>query len=251
MAEKKGISLENTVSESCRLYADPDLFGEVLRNLLANAVKFCRKGHQINLFCLEEQPTTLVVEDNGVGISKKNQAKIFRLDEKISTVGTAGEHGTGFGLPFSSELMQAHGGSLTVVSEEGKGSSFFARLPEVIPHVLVLDDDIVFRKVLFHQLKLEQVAISEAENGTDALRLVAKHLFHLIIADIQMPGMDGFEFLKELRSRPETRSIPTILVTGDDTIVTREKAFQLGADDFITKPFDYADFLPRVRRFLG
>lgn len=251
MATKKGIRLENAIASQCRIYADPDLFGEVLRNLLSNAVKFSRPGGQIRLFCLEESPTTLAVSDNGVGITKKRQAKLFSLEEKTSTVGTAGEHGTGFGLPFSLDLMKAHGGNLTVASKEGEGSTFFAYLPDIIPQVLVVDDDAEFRQLLRLRLKPERVAMMEAEEGLAALHRVAEHPFHLIIADVQMPGMDGFEFLKELRSKPESRDIPTILVTGDETIATREKAFQLGADDFITKPFDYADFLPRVRRFLG
>ncbi len=251
MAEKKGIRLENNVAVHCRLYADPDLFGEVLRNLLSNAVKFCRPGGYINLYCLEESPTTLAVQDNGVGIAKKRLAKLFSLEEKNSTVGTAGEHGTGFGLPFSMDLMKAHGGTLTVTSKENEGSTFFAYLPEVMPQVLVVDDDADFRQLLLLRLQPERVAIREAGSSLSALQLVASQPFHIIIADVQMPGMDGFELLKELRNHPETHDIPIILVTGDDSIPTRERAFQLGANDFITKPLDYADFLPRVRRFLG
>ena len=251
MAEKKGITLENNLAENSRLYADPSLFGEVLRNLLVNAIKFCRHGDSIVVYCLDHEKTTIVVRDSGVGIAKDRQKAIFLLEEKTTTVGTAGEHGTGLGLPFSLELMKAHGGSLWVESQEGKGSAFFAHLPEVVPQVLVVDDDEDFRQLLLHRLRSERVGIMEASNGIVALRLTTEHNFHLIIADIQMPDMDGFDLLKELRNKPETRSIPTILVTGDETIATREKAFQMGADDFITKPLDYPDFLPRVRRFLN
>ncbi|MBF0161008.1 MAG: response regulator [Magnetococcales bacterium] len=251
MAANKGILLINEIALNCRLYADPDLLGEVLRNLLNNGVKFCRPGGKIRLFCLEDAPITLAVQDNGVGIAKKQQAKIFCLEEKTSTLGTAGEHGTGLGLPFSLELMKAHGGTLTVESKEGEGSTFFAHLPVVTPHVLLVDDDADFRLLLRYRLRPEQVTVTEADNGLTALHLTTTQTFHMIIADVQMPGMNGFEFLRELRNRPETSGIPTILVTGDDAIATREKAFQLGANDFITKPFDVAEFLPRVRRFLG
>ncbi|MEO5362189.1 MAG: response regulator [Magnetococcus sp. DMHC-8] len=250
-AAQKGIRMENAIDPRCRLYADPDLFGEVIRNLLANAVKFCRQGGYIRLFCPDSAATTLAVSDNGVGISKKRQTKIFCLEEKSSTVGTAGEHGTGLGLPFSLDLMKAHGGTLTVESREEEGSTFFVWLPEVTPHILLVDDDAEFRQLLQIRLQPEHTLITEADSGLTALHMTATHPFHLIIADVQMPGMNGFEFLKELRNRPETRDIPTILVTGDETIATREKAFQMGANDFITKPFDNADFLPRVRRFLG
>lgn len=251
LAEKKGITLQNSVPDNCRIYSDPDLFGEVMRNLLSNAVKFCKNGDQITLLCPDNEPSTLMVKDTGVGISEKRALKLFKLEEKTSTTGTGGEHGTGFGLPFSMDLMKAHGGHLSVESTEGKGSIFYASLPEVIPQVLLVDDDVGFRLLLRNNLKKERVTIFEAENGIRALALLEERSFHLIIGDIQMPGMDGLEFLKELRSKPETKSITTILITGDKSISIREKAFQLGADDFITKPFDYADFLPRVRRFLG
>ncbi|MEO5352812.1 MAG: response regulator [Magnetococcus sp. XQGC-1] len=252
MAEKKGIRLENGIAKQCRLYADPDLFGEVLRNLLSNAIKFCRQESGfVRLYCLEDAPTTLAVTDNGVGISKKRLGKIFCLEEKSSTIGTAGEHGTGLGLPFSRDLMQAHGGTLTVESREEAGSTFFAHLPEVTPRILVVDDDVEFRQLLLHRLQPERATIIEADSGLTALHLLGEQSVHLIIADIQMPGMDGFEFMKALRNKPATSDIPAILVTGDEAITTREKAFQMGANDFVTKPFDYADFLPRVRRFLG
>lgn len=251
IAEKKGITLKNDISESCRLYADPDLYGEVLRNLLTNAVKFCRKEDTISLSCLENEPATIAVKDSGVGIAKKNLSKIFRIEEKTSTVGTSGEHGTGFGLPFSQELIKAHGGSLSVTSKEGKGSTFCVRLPDIIPQVLVVDDDELFRMLLTQKLRSERVTITEADNGRSALHLIEERQFHLIISDIQMPHMDGLELLKKLRDRPETKSSPIILVTSDDSISTREQAFQLGANDFITKPMDNLDFIPRIRRFLG
>ena len=251
MAAKKGIHMENTIDAHCRLYADPNLLGEVVRNLLTNAIKFCRQGGEIRLFCPDDSPTTLAVRDNGVGIAKRRQAKLFCLEEKSSTVGTAGEHGTGLGLPFSLDLMKAHHGTLTVESGEGEGSTFFAYLPEVIPHILVVDDDAEFRQLLLLRLQPEHAAVTETDSGLTALHLTAEQTFHLIIADVQMPGINGFDLLKEMRNRPETLDIPIILITGDETIATREKAFQLGANDFITKPFDYADFLPRVRRFLG
>ncbi|MEO5339956.1 MAG: response regulator [Magnetococcus sp. MYC-9] len=250
-AAQKGIRLENAIANPYRLYADPDLLGEVLRNLLSNAVKFCRPGGQIRILSLEDAPTTLAVRDDGVGISKKRLTKIFCLEEKSSTVGTAGEHGTGLGLPFSQDLMKAQGGTLTVESKEGEGSTFFAYLPEKTPLVMLADDDEEFRQLLRLRLHSEKTTIVEADNGQTALHLAAERPLHLIIADVQMPGMGGFELLKALRSKPETQEIPIILITGDETISTREKAFQLGANDFITKPFDAADFLPRVRRFLG
>ena len=251
LAVKKGIRIDNLLSEQVRLHADPSLLGEVLQNLLSNAVKFCRKGDRITIFQPDDEPTTLAVADTGVGIRKKDQDRIFHLEERVSTPGTAGEPGTGFGLPFSNELVLAHGGSLTFTSKEGKGSTFFIRLPLVSPRVLVVDDDTDFRQLLRQHLSREQVSVCEAGDGPTALGLLQEQEHHLVICDVQMPGMDGFEILKHMRENATTRTIPVILVTGDETIATREKAFQTGANDFVTKPFALHDFLPRVKRFLG
>ncbi len=251
LAEQKGIELSNELPNPFRLYADRSLFGEVLHNLLTNAIKFCRQGDRITLLCPTEMPSTLAVQDTGVGIRKKRLSKLFKLEEKTSTVGTAGEHGTGYGLPFSQDLMKAHQGKLTVKSTENKGSTFYAYLPEVIPHTLIVDDDPEFRQLLLNYLHRDQVQTTESTSGEEALQKLKTTLFHLIICDVQMPGMDGFTFLSMIRKEPKTRHIPIILVTADNTIETRENAFRLGANDFITKPFTPQELIPRLHRFLG
>lgn len=251
IAEQKGIELSNELPESFRLYADIGLFGEVLHNLLTNAVKFSRQGDRITLFRPPEQPSTLAVRDTGIGIRKKRLAKLFKLEEKTSTVGTAGEHGTGYGLPFSWDLMRAHHGTLTVQSQENNGTVFFAQLPMVTPCVMIIDDAQECRQLLLGYLRSEQVQPIESTDGISALKTLKKQPCHLIICDVQMPGMNGFDFLTAVRKEPKLREIPIILITADDTIETRATAFRLGANDFITKPFPPQEFIPRIRRFLG
>lgn len=251
MADQKGIELLNNLPESFRLHADPALFGEVLHNLLTNAVKFCNRGDRITLLRPNGKPSTLAVLDTGVGIREKRIPKLFSLEEKTSTVGTAGEHGTGYGLPFSRDLLRAHHGDLTVESKEGIGSIFYAQLPEVVPKALIIDDDAEFRQLLVAFLHQEGVRTVESTDGLDALATLQSNVCHLIICDVQMPSLDGFGFLSRVREDPKTRQIPVILVTGDNAIETRETAFRLGANDFITKPFSPNEFIPRVRRFLG
>ncbi|MBF0340070.1 MAG: response regulator, partial [Magnetococcales bacterium] len=237
LAEQKGIELVNTLPESFRLHADPGLFGEVLHNLLTNAVKFCRQGDRITLLKPPAKPSTLAVLDTGVGIRQKRIPRLFKLEEKTSTVGTAGEHGTGYGLPFSRDLLRAHHGDLTVESKEGIGSIFYAQLPEVVPQTMIVDDDQEFRQMLLSFMHQDGVRTLESSNGLQALETLKHHDCHLIICDVQMPDMDGFAFLSAVRKEPKTRLIPVILVTGDESIETRETAFRLGANDFITKPF--------------
>ncbi|MCP4700827.1 MAG: response regulator [Gammaproteobacteria bacterium] len=130
LAKQKGVTLINEVPPGTRIYADPALYGEVIQNLTSNGIKFCNKGERVRFFMLPEEAASLAVEDNGVGVNPKVLPNLFRIEEKTSTPGTAGEQGTGFGLPFSHDIMTAHGGSLSVESELGKGTTFFVKLPE-------------------------------------------------------------------------------------------------------------------------
>ncbi|MBF0194605.1 MAG: response regulator [Magnetococcales bacterium] len=251
LIKKKGIKLTNDMPEDLRLYADPDLFGEVIHNLLSNAVKFTKKGDTISIHLPKGEKTAVAVKDSGIGIRKKRLAKLFDLEEKTSTTGTDGEHGTGFGLPFSQDLMKAHKGKLYVESKEGEGSTFIASLPEVLPRVLVIEDGSDIRNLLKAGSCMKRIIVDEAKNGVTGLKMLAKEKYHLIICDVQMAKMDGFEFLGFVRGDPKTKKTPTILLTSDQSIGTREKAFQSGADDFLTKPIKAQEFIPRIRRVLG
>ncbi len=129
LAERKGITLVNRLPKEARMYADPELLGQVLQNLISNAIKFCHRGGTVAIFMPEGEPSTIAVSDTGVGISHDRFGTLFKYEEKTSTTGTAGEKGTGFGLPLSNDIIAAHGGSLAVESTPGKGSTFSIRLP--------------------------------------------------------------------------------------------------------------------------
>jgi signal transduction histidine kinase len=129
LAVKKGVTLKNELPKEMKLFADQALIGEVITNLVSNSIKFCTKGESVRLFIPAKSPSTIAVKDNGAGIPKSFLPDLFRHEVKTSTIGTEGEKGTGLGLPYCREIMEAHGGSLTVESTEGKGSTFYARLP--------------------------------------------------------------------------------------------------------------------------
>ncbi len=192
----------------------------------------------------------IAVSDTGVGIPDWLTKNIFNHDEKTSTTGTGGEKGTGLGLPFSYDIMKAHGGSLTFESVKGNGATFYAKLPIVRPTILLVDDDLSIRKLLVKKLGPVDADILEAESGEKALKFIEKAEPHLILLDIVMPGMDGFEVLDRIRNRLELKSIPVIVITSDNNTETRNMAFQLGANDFITKPIRKEDLIPRVRKFM-
>ncbi|MBI5815668.1 MAG: PAS domain S-box protein [Nitrospinae bacterium] len=250
-AAKKGVALINNIPPDRRIYADAILLGEVLSNLVSNAIKFSRNGDSVTLSVPEDEKSAIVVRDTGVGMAPETTGKLFLYDEKTSTPGTAGEQGAGFGLPLSHDIMEAHGGSLTVESKPDQGSVFFARLPFVTPRVMVVDDEastrLHFRKIL-EGLGAEVI---EAENGASALESVWDKPPHLMLLDITMPVMDGFGALEGLKRDNMISHIPVIAVTANDDMTTREKAFKMGAVDYLKKPVDINDFVPRVRRIIG
>ncbi|MBF0435033.1 MAG: response regulator [Magnetococcales bacterium] len=252
LAREKQITLENHIPTDVRIYADMSLFAAVVQNLLTNAIKFSRPGDVISIRQpLSEGGTAVEVCDQGVGIPADVLPKLFNVSEKTTTPGTAGETGTGFGLPFSFDIMEAHGGSLTVQSEAGRGSVFCARLPQVKPRVMLVDDEAMDRFMVRSVLNQMDLEVLEMESGGEALARMEREVPHLILSDVNMPDMDGMELLRRLKQDDATRKIPVILITGDDKTETRDLAFRLGADDFVEKPIILHDFLPRIRHHLG
>ncbi|MBI5184877.1 MAG: response regulator [Nitrospinae bacterium] len=250
LAKKKEITIVNELARDFRLYGDPSLFREVIQNLVSNAIKFCRKGDAITIFAPPGEQATIAVKDTGVGISPKMLGKIFNHEEVTSTMGTAGEKGTGFGLPISHDIMKLHGGDLRVESVEGKGSVFHAVLPFVRPKVLIIDDSKKACDEIKGFLSELKLGFLEAGSGEKAIEIMDAAPPHLFILDIYLPGMDGFQVLEHIRKNQATKSTPVIVVTGDDNIEIRDKAFRLGANDFVMKPFKMEDLVPRVRRFI-
>ncbi|MBI4665057.1 MAG: response regulator [Nitrospinae bacterium] len=250
LAREKGIELVNDTPAGLRLYADINLFSEVVYNLVSNAVKFSDRGGNVVVFAPDGRGSAIAVKDSGVGVPPEVLPKIFSHETRVSTEGTAGEKGTGFGLPYSHDIMEAHGGQITAESIMGQGSVFTARLPYVRPRILIVDDEKSIRFMLTTYLAAMEVDILEAANGEEAMRRIDEIPPHLIVSDIYMPDMDGFRLLERVRKDPAIGNLPFIVLTADSHQETRDKAFRLGASDFVTKPVQKEEFMPRVRRFV-
>ncbi|MBF0170730.1 MAG: response regulator [Nitrospinae bacterium] len=248
-AEGKGIRLESDLPGSFSLYADQALIGEVLNNLVCNAIKFTPAGGAIFVTAYDTDPVTITVIDQGVGVPTQFAEHLLRHDVKTTCPGTLGETGTGLGLPYCADIMKAHDGALTFTSSPGKGSAFTLSLPKVRPEALVVDDDELVLDSICHLLERQGYAIRRAQDGDAAIRLVDERLPHLLITDLVMGGMDGYGLIRYLRSAQPLASIPVMVLT---CLTHRDQAlFDLGVDDFITKPFDPGELVSRVRRFLG
>ena len=251
LLSKKGLTLDNAVPMEMRLFADRILIGEVVQNLLSNAIKFSQPGSVIRVYAPDKKKAVIAVQDQGIGINDEIMHKLFNVEEKTSTPGTQGEQGTGFGLPFAFDLMQAHAGTLTVTSAPGKGSTFSLVLPTIKPCILIVDDEAATRTLLKQMLQALNVEVVEAGHGQEALQRIQEQPVHLILADLHMPIMHGFALLEKLQQHKETKTIPFVLMTVDQEMATRDRAFHLGAADFTVKPLQAHNLLPRIRYFIG
>ena len=132
-AQQKLISITTEVPAKMQVMADRAMINSVLRNLLSNAIKFTHTTGQIVVSAVQNRDECMIsIRDTGIGIGKENISRLFRMDESFSTVGTHNEKGTGLGLLLSKEFVEKHGGKIWVISEPGKGSTFYFTIPVVL-----------------------------------------------------------------------------------------------------------------------
>ena len=275
MAEK-GISYNAEYDLGCPFITGDEVrIQQVLLNLLDNAKKFTPAGGRVELKVSQNTSadgktvTSAVISDNGKGISEEFQKHIFdTFQREIETV-SAGNQGTGLGLPISRRLAQLMGGDITFVSRKGSGSTFTftfkgdaASKPEAdgenrhasanaLPRVLVAEDNELNGEIILEMLKENGIEAELAENGKIALEKFSASepgRFDVILMDLLMPVMDGFEAAKAVRalSRPDAKTVKIIACTANSTDADREKAKASGMNDFITKPLDVGVLLKKL-----
>jgi CheY-like chemotaxis protein len=242
-----------------------------LFNLLSNACKFT-EGGAVRLEVAREggDEGWLVfrVVDTGIGMTPEHLGKLFKPFSQVDTSATRRFGGTGLGLAITRHFCEAMGGDIAVESKPGVGSTFTIRLPAAVgpreeartdlrpaapprprgDAVLVVDDNATARTLLRQYLTRKGFRVEEAASGEEAMRL-ARELRPLAIAlDVAMPGMDGWAVLATLKADPELADIPVVLLTG--IVGERDKAYRLGAADYMMKPVD-PESLTAVLRRLG
>lgn len=251
LAQEKKITLTNDIPAGRKVFADNVLFQQVIQNLVANSIKYCREGDAVTVSIAPGSPNTIVVKDTGIGVDPKILPDIFKAEVKTTTLGTKGEKGMGLGLPLCHNIMKAHGGGLRVESALGAGSSFYVELPVSKAIALVVDDQRVVREEVAGYLTRMGVEVVEAENGQEGYGKAISVEPQLIITDITMPVMDGLSMLDRLKSQMATQHIPVVVMTSsEDTVELRRDVFSRGAVDFIGKPLVPGDFVPRIQRFV-
>ena len=258
--------------------ADGGKLREVLINLLGNAVKFTARGKialQVDFAAGTDVARLLFqVQDTGPGITPPEQARLFRYFEQAQAGRTAAT-GSGLGLAISRHLVQLMGGEITVASEPGQGSCFgFHVRVEVVDHAeaqstraawqvvglqpgqprirtLVVDDSEDNREFLVQLLAPAGFEIRQAAHGRGALREFEAWHPQLMLLDLRMPEMDGFEVIRQLRSRPDGSDVRIIVVTASIVAGVRQEALLAGADAFFVKPLEETELFQKIGELLG
>ncbi len=250
LAEQTGITIEST-SKGGALYADPDRLVQVLVNLLSNAVKFSAAGSTIRLSVDESKDLTEIrVTDEGRGIPADLHVAIFERFRQVEATDAREKGGSGLGLAICKAIVEQHGGTIGVESEEGKGSSFWMRLPGAAspraavkpgvfsrsprPGVLLVEDDPTLLTVISRQLGEAGLDVRSASSGRGALALADERLPDLLVLDLRLPDGDGFFVVEELRRHPHGL-IPLIVYSERDVTARERDRLRLGPTRFMTK----------------
>ena len=248
----------------------PGYVKRVMMNILSNAVKYNKENGQIYVSCVEipsEQPemTTMefVCRDTGIGMAEEFQKHIFEPFAQEHTGSRAKFAGTGLGMAISKKLVEEMGGAITIESEEGTGTTFVIRVPFKIDmnadkreeskdvseksikgmHVLLAEDNELNMEIAEFLLQNEGAEVTKAWNGQEIVELFRKSEageFDVILMDIMMPIINGYEAAKRIRSldREDAKKIPIIAMTANAFTEDRIRAKEAGMDEHVAKPID-------------
>ncbi|MEO0573654.1 MAG: tetratricopeptide repeat protein, partial [Bacteroidota bacterium] len=258
---------------------------KVLYNLLSNAFKFTENEEKVALVAnYDEGILEVKVSDSGKGISEEKLPFIFDRFYQVDGASTKQREGSGIGLSLSKELVELMDGTITVSSEEGKGTFFTVQIPmekiktrqksppekksentgqrtkghtfdlqksdtRNLPQILLVEDNEDMRHFIKSQL-VNNYRIIEAKNGEEGLKRALIDAPDLILSDLMMPKMDGIELCKNLKTNFETSHIPIIMLTARAGVENKIEGLETGADDYLTKPFDANELSVRVRNLI-
>jgi signal transduction histidine kinase/DNA-binding NarL/FixJ family response regulator len=250
---------------------------QVLINLLGNAIKFTDQGTvTLKVEAIHQSETSLQVrfqiEDTGVGIAPEQAKQVFQAFEQVGDQKRQSE-GTGLGLAISQKIVQLMGGEIQLKSQPGVGSDFFfeVELPiaqdwvqqssrgsgkQIVGYtgaaycILVVDDRWENRSVIRNLIEPLGFTLIEAENGQEGLEKAQEHSPDLIITDLSMPVMDGFEMLKQLRANPDLQHHKVIVSSASVAQLDRQMSLDAGGDEFLPKPVDAEELFSVLEQYL-
>ena len=281
-AEERSIHLSfDHVVDSFLMDYDREKINKVIYNLFSNAMKFTPAGGSVSLSLrVEENSVAIAVADTGKGISDNDKPNIFKRFYQ-SASNDSSQTGSGIGLHIASDYVRLHHGTISVSDNQPVGSIFTITLPiekevssqvqknhgdklldsgqnEPVPAIqhenklktiLIVDDNQDMLSFISSCMK-EDYQVHTASDGAAALDILQHEQIDLIVSDVMMPGIDGFELCRRVKTDINLSHIPVILLTARTTDVSRIEGLQLGADDYLTKPFNIEVLRLRVKKFI-
>lgn len=276
-AKEKKLSLDYRIDEKLNkiLLGDPVRLNQILINLISNAVKFTHTG-SIQISCTAEKEhrgtcwIRIEVTDTGVGIPEEKLNTIFESFSQADASVTRRYGGTGLGLTIVKQLVELQQGTIHVVSKEHVGSTFMVIIPygvgkvkditQTTPvkerdvkditksnlRVLLVEDNDINRLYAKSILKNWQCYIDVAENGLVAIEKIKNNFYDVVLMDVQMPVMDGYEATKVIRMMNQSSDVPIIALTANATQTDVEKCLAAGMNDYLPKPFTPEDLYNKL-----
>ncbi len=284
-AFQKNINVTCNIPENISsIVVDERRMKQVLINLLTNAVKFTAIGGKIELSVrLDESMILFQVRDNGIGIAAKDLHRLFQAFVQIDSTLTREYEGTGLGLAMVKQIVELHGGQVSVESQLAEGSCFTIALPTNVPHlitvtekeeitanmtagstvaadsqsnsqqnylILIAEDNEANISTFREYLYVHNYRIVSAKDGIEAVALAESHRPDIILMDIQMPKMDGIEATRLIKANPELSAIPIIALTAHTMEDDRAICLDAGANEYISKPVRLKHLLNIIQQFL-
>lgn len=272
-AEEKGLTFEWVLDEriSPRLMGDAHRLNQIITNLIGNAIKFTPKG-SVRLEIVQEgdsqdaQDVRFSVVDTGIGIAADRQVAIFLAFAQEDNSTTRKYGGTGLGLSISKRIVEMMGGELVLNSEKNKGTTFSFRVrlkksksitpekKEFNPNlegarILLVEDNKVNQFLANALLKAWNAKVDISEDGEDAIDRMKSVAYDLVLMDLQMPIMDGFEATRCIREELQSK-VPIIGLSANALNGERERSLDTGMDDYVTKPFQPEALYEKIRGFI-
>jgi signal transduction histidine kinase/DNA-binding NarL/FixJ family response regulator len=282
-AKSKGIAISWDIEPNLNVSVNPAAVDRIINNLIENALKYTELQGQIKIGLHKiDDYVVFQVKDNGCGIPEELQAGVFEPYVQLST-SKRNSDGMGLGLSIVKKIVDQVEGKVRLVSKEGIGTEMTVFLPfanadgcatvpgaskhnhssipskdipedqindDSKPYLIVLEDNVEMLQYLIKTLSLKY-NVYGARNGLEAFEKIRSvHKLHLIISDVMMDRMDGFEFAEEIISNENLRHVPIIFITAKTSAEDRKRAYRLGAVDFIEKPFMGHDLLAKVDALL-
>ena len=293
LLKDKQLSLSNRIPDDIpAVLGDENRLQQIMHNLIGNAIKFTEQG-LISVTAAKNNNGMLevLVSDTGIGIAKEKLPLIFNAFAQADQARSREYGGSGLGLSITRQLVELHGGKISVESGVGKGSTFRILLPvtaakiektvsafdpvlteirdldepvEALPangqlqnidaefKILIVDDEPINRQVLMNHLSFDNYHISQAFNGEEAWKIIrGGERFDLILLDIMMPKMSGYEASLKIREMYLPNELPIIMLTSKNQVSDLIAGLSSGANDYLTKPFSKNELLARVKTHLN